>query len=191
MLLLVRPYRAPFFYQIVAAMPHWPLSALQGVSLALPYSCHTRCRCFSTGHSCLVQSLHPSLSSEGECVHLVLDQLDIAFVRQISYLGALIVVNKPSQSTVIKQHKIGSPWSAVQYKEWKLQFFFTQVNSSLCSSLFISDWFSSSNTNFLITRVCYLYTEYVDKQQTLVTLYSLHIMYLLMTYVNTFIHKAS
>ena len=84
LLSLVIPYRVPFSYQLVVALPHWPLSALLDISAALPYSCHTRCRCFSTGHSCLVQSLHLTLIFLMEHIHLVLDQLDIAFVSQIS-----------------------------------------------------------------------------------------------------------
>lgn len=73
-------------------------------------------------------------------------------------------------SIVIKEHKTGFPWSAVQCKEL--------------------------NSQFLITKDCHLptcilYGGYVDTQQSLVALYSEHIMCLLMTYLNSFLRKAS
>lgn len=47
LLSLVSPYRSPFFYHGMFALPHWALSPLRDISAAVPYFCHTRCRCFS------------------------------------------------------------------------------------------------------------------------------------------------
>lgn len=63
LLSLASPYKSPFFYHVMFALPNWTLSHPQDISAALPYLCHIRCRFFFIGHSCLVQSLHLTLSS--------------------------------------------------------------------------------------------------------------------------------